>query len=137
MNVIKSEQKHKIEKNIASLEKVENSKGKIARIFKLKDEVVGGKKVAQEATSIKIPETGEIITDPMRIKSESLKFCENLLTNRLPKPEFEEELRAKERLHALRMKEKIVDNDVEELSIDMFNEALKEIWEKREINMIS
>ena len=72
----------------------------------------------------------------MRIKSESLKFCENLLTNRLPKPEFEEEVRAKERLHALRMKE-IVDNDVEELSIDMFNEALKEIWGKREINMIS
>ena len=70
-------------------------KGNTAKIYKLKSIVVGRKKTTQEPTAIKSPETGEVITEPSKIKKESVKFCKNLLTNQQPKPNFKEDVEAK------------------------------------------
>ena len=58
------------------------------------------------------------------------KFCTNLLTNRAPKPEYVEELEAKKLVHHVRMDERVED-DVENLTEEMFNKALREIWMKK------
>ena len=103
-------------------------KGNAAKIFKLRDNVVGGKKKSPEATVIRNPETNEIVMKPDEIKKVTLKFCKNLLTNRLPNQGYEEDINVKRRLHEQRMEEEIV-GDVDELLIEMFNSLLKELWE--------
>ena len=90
----------------------------------------GNEESIQEPTAIKDPSTGEVITDPIKIKSESLKFCSKLLKNRDPRLEFKEDVDAKILLHEIRMTER-VENDVEELTVEMFNKAMKTVWQKK------
>ena len=82
-------------------------KSNAAKVFNLKNKLIGGKKKPQEPTAIKDPHNGDIITDPVKIKSTLVKFCKDLLTNKDPSPGFENDLLLKRKLHDLRMKENI------------------------------
>ena len=55
------------------------------------------------------------------ISSVSLQYCSELLTNRLPKADFEEDIDMKQIIHKLRMCEEVTDDDdLEELSEERF-----------------
>ena len=60
--------------------------------------------------------------EPEEIKRVSLKYCVNMLTNRLPNPGYVEQFEKKKYLHSIRMKENI-EGDIEEFTWDMFAEA--------------
>ena len=52
------------------------------------------------------------------------------MKNRDPRLEFKEDVDAKILLHEIRMTER-VENDVEELTVEMFNKAMKTVWQKK------
>ena len=129
VSTVKKLQREKLEKEISDLESLKQAKGNAAKIFRLKKEVVGGKKSEQEPTAIINPANNEIVTDPEHIKKLVLEYCTNVLTNRAPKPDFEVEMKAKRLLHEKRMKEH-VENDLDELTLEMFNKSLIELMSK-------
>ena len=100
-----------------------NVRGKIASVFKLKEIVTGKKKVIQEATVLFDPESNAEVTEVEAIKSLSLNHCKKLLTNRPPKSGYESDLQLKSVLHDDRMRESIPEEEFE-LSYEMFNAAL-------------
>ena len=59
----------------------------------------------------------------------TLQYCVNLLTNRKPKPEYVEVINKKYELHEQRMNE-VIFNDLDELSPEMFNSALRHLSSK-------
>ena len=61
-------QREQFEKELKSLKETRSMKGKSASIFELKNRIVGKKKVEQEATVVKDPETEVEITDPAEIR---------------------------------------------------------------------
>ena len=91
------------EKKLHYLNKLKKEKGTSAAVFKLKEKIVGSKKISQEAVSMKDPDTGEIIVENEKLKEASVKYVSNLLTNRSPKDEFKEEFKVMESLHEARM----------------------------------
>ena len=50
-------------KKLHYLKKLKKEKGTSAAVFKLKEKIVGSKKISQEAVSMKDPDTGEIIVE--------------------------------------------------------------------------
>ena len=60
-------------------------KGSSAAIYKLKEKILGSKKISQEAVSMIDPETGLMIVEKEKLKEASCKYVKNLLTNRDPK----------------------------------------------------
>ena len=74
------------------MKEMEKIKGRSAVVFKLKERVVGEKKSGQEATVMIDPTTNEEVNTPEGIKRVSIDYCQNLLTNRDPKPEYSEDL---------------------------------------------
>ena len=125
-----SSQKEHLDHEIVKFEQILKSKGNAARIFSLKNEIVGAKKISQEPTVIKNPASGEMITNPEEIKETVLKFCKDLLTNREPSEGFETDMIIKRKLHDARMMEEY-DDDVDEISLEMFNECLEYLWKKK------
>ena len=75
------------------------------------------------------PKTGEIVSDPKKIREVSLRYCKEILTNKEPAVGYEEVYENKIRLHNIRMKEK-VDDDIEELQYFQFSEALEKQLQK-------
>ena len=130
LETLKEEQKVNMERDLTHLKRLENSKGNAARVFRLKSDIVGGKKNPQEPTAVKDPVTGEIVTDPTKIKNIVISFVKQLLTNRLPSIGYENDLYVKRLLHETRMSERL-EADIEYLSMDMFNNSLKELWRKK------
>ena len=114
------------EKEIRSLTTVKNAKGISAAVFRLKEKVVGPKQCAVDAVVVEDPETGEIVDDPGKIKEVTLNYCKNLLTDRNPKPGYEEIHERKKALHSARMNEKIED-DLETLNWSQFQAALRKV----------
>ena len=96
------------EKKLKSLRQLKTEKGKSAAVFKLKEKIVGSKKVGQEAVSMKDPISGELIVDNDKLKEASVNYVSNLLTNRSPLEDFKEEFETTEALHELRMNEDII-----------------------------
>ena len=123
-----STQRMKLEKEIEALKNMKSKKGKSAVIFNLKDRIVGKKKTIQEATTMVDPETKEDLKTRKKIKEASLSYCVDLLTNRSPKPGFEEDLRLTDLVHEARMEE-TAENDVE-FSNEILENSLKELSKK-------
>ena len=121
-------QRLRLEKELGDLKSLKDKKGKSAVIFNLKDRVVGKKKSVQEATTMKHPKTGKELTDRKEIREASLEYCVDLLTNRSPKPGFEEGVELIDRIHETRMTE-TVEDDIE-LTSTIFENSLKEIEKK-------
>ena len=110
------------EMKLYQLEQLKKEKGNSAAIFRLKEKIVGSKKVSQEAVTMKDPETGEIIVESEKLKEASVKYVSNLLTNRVPKDAFKKEFHLMESLNELRMND--LSNSEEEKD---FQEFLKQI----------
>ena len=101
-NKILAHQLKEYEKKLHYLNKLKKEKGSSAAVFKLKEKIVGTKKISQEAVSMKDPDTGEIIVENDKLKEASIKYVSSLLTNRSPKEEFEEEFKVMESLHEVK-----------------------------------
>ena len=65
------------------------------------------------------------VVNPIEIKEVSFDYCSNLLTNRKPKIEFEENLMEKELVHMIRMTEicEDEDDDLAELTEERFTKT--------------
>ena len=89
--------------------------GRMARVFKLKQKIVGNKKAGQKPTAISDPETDELIVFNTQIRRTTLKYCvKNLSNNKLSK-NVENIYKLKEALHDMRMLENTKDEfDIEE-----------------------
>ena len=96
-----------------ALEKVRNTKGRVAKIFEMKDIIAGKKKAAQEVQAIRDPETGELVVSNTKIKEVTLKYCLNTLKNNEPEEDMKELIKLKEKVHALRMRTKELDREYE------------------------
>ena len=114
------------EKKIEELSNVKKTKGKSAAIYKLHNDILGAKQPTIDAAIMEDPESGEIIKSPEKIKKVSLEYCTKLLTNRAPRDDFKEVMEEKKRQHFHRMQERLED-DIDELSEERFNEALKAV----------
>ena len=77
--------------------------GNAAAVFSLRERIIGSKKGNQGAVVIVDPETGSEVNSVSEIKEVTLNYCCNLLTNRPPKVEYEEEFNLKNDLHEIRM----------------------------------
>ena len=77
---------------LESLSNLKESKGKTAALFQLKNKVVGSRKASQEPTTIIDPDSGAVVFTPNKIKETILKYCKNLLTNRIPNKDYEEDI---------------------------------------------
>ena len=126
---LKERQRMKLNEEIEFLNKVKESKGKAAAIFKLKENILGKKKSTDEPSSIFDPMTNTHSFKPSDIVRISADYCEELLKNDDPKEGFEEDILFKRRIHSLRMKEN-VDNNVE-LTREMFDNSLKNLKAKK------
>ena len=75
---------------------------------------------------VKDPVTEKLVTDVEEIKRISLDYCVDLLTNRKPKPGYEQLIEKKKEIHEERMNE-VIDNNVEfsEAHFDECMETLK------------
>ena len=114
---------------LENITKVKRQKGRSAAVFNLKDDVIGHKKTGQEATILIDPMTGTEVTSPNEIKRVSLGYCKELLTNRKPKAEYEDDILLKNVIHDKRMIE-IIQNDLEYLAYDKFEESYNIIKKK-------
>ena len=65
---------------------------------------------------------------PAEIRKASVQYCKKLLTNRDPKPGFEEDLAWKRAVHEIRMEEDNTNDD--EFSYEVFQESLKMLKNK-------
>ena len=70
---------------------------------------------------MKDPKKNELVFNPAGIKSVSVKYCQDLLTNREPALEFKRNLLWKERVHAVRMTESFEDDP--KFTLDRFNQT--------------
>ena len=123
-----TEQRKQFEKELSSMKELRKSKGKSALIFNLKDKVVGKKKAGQEATVLIDPKTNKEVNTPAGIKKVSIDYCHELLTNREPKPLYEEDIELKKIVHLVRMEEE-VDNDIE-FSKEIFQKSIDMLKKK-------
>ena len=122
------QQRKNFEEELKSMKELKNKKGKSALIFDLKSKVVGPKKAGQEATTMIDPITKKEVNTPEEIKRVSIEYCQNLLTNRDPKPDFIEDLELKKLIHKIRMEETLED-DVE-FTPELFNKSLNMLRKK-------
>ena len=75
--------------------------------FKLKEKIIGRKKVGLVPTVLKDPDTNCDVTYPKKIKEILLSYCKKLLTNIPPKEDYLEDIESKIMLHEQRMAERI------------------------------
>ena len=103
----------------------ETANGRVGKIYKMKEIIVGSKDVAQEAQAIKHPSTGELVVSNSEIKKVTLEYCFNTLKNNEPEVESREAIELKEELHKLRMKDKNNDKEYEITDEDFFTTLWK------------
>ena len=92
---IDSWNKNSMSKEMLKLKTVGVKKGRTAAVFKLHAEILGSKISQSERIAIEDPDTGLLIDSPEKIKSVSLKYCKDLMTNREPRNSYEEMTRRK------------------------------------------
>ena len=125
---LKQRQKKSFEKELKHLRDTKERKGNSAVIFGLKDKIIGKKKDGDEPSSIIDPKTNREVFKPKEIVSACADYVENLLTNKVPKEEFQLNLEWKKRIHSVRMEE--TDDSQSELTREMFETTLKELKKK-------
>ena len=104
------------------------TKVRLGRIFKLKDEIMGGKKSGQEPTAMKDPDTGELLVSGKEIKKATLKYCINNLKNNKVSENVREIVKLKENLHNIRMNQETKDEF--QIEVKEFDEVVKKFASK-------
>ena len=128
VNELKRKQKDEMNKEFQRVYQLIREKGKASAVFDVKERIIGGKKNAGEPHVIKHPKTGNLLFKPKEMKKASVQYCKELLTNRVPKEEFEEDLTWKRIIHEVRMKETFED-DIE-FSQEIFNRTFRMLKKK-------
>ena len=118
-------QRKVLEAELTLLRSAKLNKGNSAAIFKLKDSILGPKKIGQQAASLIDFRSGIELTNPKDIREASLQYCVQLLSNREPKAAFKKEVECKALMHQSRMVESIQNDVHNNLSVQMFDETLK------------
>ena len=95
----------------------------MARIFKLKQTIVGNRKIGQEPTSIKDPETGDLLVSSRDIKKTTLKYCVKNFANNQVKDSVKTIVMLKQMLREMRMNENTKDEF--EVDIEEYEEVVK------------
>ena len=122
-------QRETFEAELESIREMKSSRGRSAAIFNTKDKIVGKKATAPEAVVLFNPRTKEEVNTANDIKKVSLQYCTDLLTNRKPKVQYEEDILMKELIHEIRMQE-VIKDDIEELTISRFDETYDALAKK-------
>ena len=86
-------QSEQIERDI--LEIKSNTKGRAAKVFKMKTRLDGSNKAAQDAHAIKDPRTGELLVTTQEIKRATLEYNCQFLKNNVAEEGFEELVKLK------------------------------------------
>ena len=107
--VLIERQVSRMEDHIQQVQKAE--KGRVNKIFKMKDIVSGSKKAASEAQAIINPETKELVVSNSQIIRVTLKYCLKTLENNPPEEEVKELIEHKEELHRLRLEDRSKDTE--------------------------
>ena len=110
--VLLKEQGDKLEKEINEIKL--QGKGRLTRIFKMKQKVLGSKKTSQEPSAIRDPASGDLLVSNADIKRTTLQYCVNNLKNNAVSKNVETIQKLKEYMHQLRL----VENNTEEIEID-------------------
>ena len=105
------------------------SKGKAAAVFKLRETIIGSKKVSSDPVMVIDSKSSVPVMSPSEIKSSTLDYCVGLLSKKRPKDEYQGNYEGKVHLHNQRMIE-VFENDCHELSVEMFNEVLTQLAKK-------
>ena len=121
-NKILEKQKKNLNKEIDNLKLHENKKGKTATIFKIKKNIVGDEHEGNNSVSMKHFRTKEQLFNNEEINEAALEYCIELLSNREPKDNYKKNIEFLNKIHEVRMNEKIENDD--ELTIKMLNESL-------------
>ena len=103
MNEILQSQSKRLEDEINDIKKT--GAGRTTRIFRLKQKIVGNRKVGQEPTAIKDPDSGDLLVSSHDINKTSLDYCVKNLSNNEVSDNVKVIVELKEILHELRMKE--------------------------------
>ena len=109
---LREQQNESLKKDMEKLKEIKHNKGNMAATFMLKNEIVGNKKSATDPIAIINPITNKQVTNVKEIKSVSLKYCVDLLTNREPKDNYKTIMNMKNELHEIRMKKSHHGDDI-------------------------
>ena len=119
-------QASKLEDEINDIKKT--GAGRMARVFKLKQKIVGNRKVGQEPTAIKDPKTEDLLVSNSDIRRTSLNYCVNNLKNKEVVDNVKVIVSLKENLHNMRMKEDTKDEF--EVELDEYEAVLDKFKRK-------
>ena len=128
LNLIKK-QREAFEHELDSIRELKKNKGTSTAVFKIREKIVGSKSTKQEATVIIDPKTNIAVNTPDEIRRVSLQYCVDLLTNREPLDDFEEDIHWKNLIHQVRMEETIEDN-IQWLTDDMLENTFSVLQKK-------
>ena len=78
-------------------------KGTVGTIYEVAKRVRGGKKVAIQPLAIQNPKTGRLVISRTQIKSVTLKYCQETLSNNPPESGFGRHAEVQKELQSLRM----------------------------------
>ena len=81
-------QRIEFEKDISRLKEFKRNKGKVATVFKLKENIVGAKKDVPEAVSYIDPKTKTPVFNHEEILEVAVNYVHDLLTNNEPMNDF-------------------------------------------------
>ena len=122
MNKVLQTQSKRLEDEINEIKKTGVSR--MTRVFKMKQKIVGNRKVGQEPSAIKDPETGDLLVSSADIKKTSLNYCVKNIKNNEVCEKVKVHVSLKENLHKMRMME----DTKEEFDVDM--DEYEEVLEK-------
>ena len=117
-------QREEVEKEIREKMLLKQTKGKSAAVFSTLRKIVGSKKMGQEQVSMRDPKTNLEVFEPDDIKTVSLQYCVDLLTERNVYDEHKDYYYVQDMIHVLRCEENTNDDD-KELLIEDFEKRLK------------
>ena len=100
---------------------LKKSKGRVTKVFKMKEIIAGKKKGAQEAQAIVSPETNELVVSNSETKEVTLRYRLKTLENNKPEEQVKEPIEYKEEVNRLRMMDKSKDRELEITEEDFTN----------------
>ena len=92
-------QKDDVEKELEQLRTIKKSRGRCAAVFNTFQKICGDKKAKQEQVSMVDPESNIAIFDPKELKSVSLKYCVDLLTQHTANDDLEKDFFIRDIIH--------------------------------------
>ena len=91
--VIREEEIKRCNNELEDIEKA--GPGKVGKVWKLRKNIIGGKKESMEATAIVNPMTGQLVVSRNEVREVTLKYCVETLKSNEPDKNFVEEIEEK------------------------------------------